>query len=178
VKIVHAIIQVAVLIFASIALKAVFDSHNKASKPIPNMYSIHSWIGLTAVILFGMQWVCGFVSYLFPKLSDALRSAYMPHHRFWGVAIFVLCCTAALMGITEKAFFSLPKYLLLFFFSESNLQNLYKNELDLNQSGQYSQLPGEGVLINLFGFTIMIYGILVVYLVSREEYKRPPEHVN
>lgn len=110
VKILHGLIQVAVFVFATIALKAVFDSHNKPPKPIPNMYSLHSWVGLSAVILFGMQWVCGFVSFLFPKLSDGLRRMYLPHHKFWGLAIFVLCVAAALMGITEKAFFSLPKY--------------------------------------------------------------------
>ena len=109
VKILHGVIQVTVLIFASIALKAVFDSHNNAKKPIPNMYSLNSWVGLSAVILFGLQWVCGFVSFLFPKLSDGLRAAYLPHHKFWGLVIFVLVCAAALMGITEKAFFSLPK---------------------------------------------------------------------
>jgi len=50
--------------------------------------------------------VCGFVSFLFPKLSEGLRKAYMPSHRYWGVLIFVLCCITALMGITEKALFS------------------------------------------------------------------------
>jgi cytochrome b-561 len=150
VKILHATIQVAVLVFATIALKAVFDSHNKATKPIPNMYSLHSWVGLAAVILFGLQWVAGFVSFLFPKLSDGLRRWYLPHHKFWGLAIFVMCVAAALMGITEKAFFSLP-------------------------SGKYSELPGEGVLINFFGSFIVIYAVLVVYLVTKHDYARPPE---
>jgi cytochrome b-561 len=109
VKILHGLIQVTVLIFGSIGLKAVFDSHNLPVKPIPNLYSIHSWIGLAAVILFGINWVLGFVSFLFPKLSEAVRRTYLPYHRFFGIVIFVLCCTAALMGITEKAFFSLPK---------------------------------------------------------------------
>jgi cytochrome b-561 len=109
VKILHGIIHLAVLIFASIALKAVFDSHNKPIKPIPNMYSLHSWVGLSAVVLFGLQWIVGFVSFLFPKLSDGLRRMYLPHHKFWGLAIFGLCIAAALSGITEKAFFSLPE---------------------------------------------------------------------
>ena len=109
VKILHALIQVAVFVFATVALKAVFDSHNKPKNPIPNMYSMHSWLGLAAVILFGMQWVLGFVSFLFPKLSDALRAMYMPHHRFWGIAIFGMVVTAALMGLTVKAFFALKE---------------------------------------------------------------------
>ncbi len=125
VKILHALVQVVVLIFASIALKAVFDSHNLPTKPIPNMYSMHSWIGLSAFILFGLQWVMGFVSFLFPKLSDGLRRWYLPHHKFWGLAIFGLCVIACLMGLTEKAFFSLP-------------------------GGEYSKMPAEGKIINRF----------------------------
>ena len=109
VKIMHGLIHVGVLLFASIALKAVFDSHNKAQKPIPNLYSLHSWVGLIAVILFCLQWACGFVSFLFPKLSDGIRRWYLPHHKYWGLSIFVLCCAAALMGITEKAIFSVKK---------------------------------------------------------------------
>ncbi len=78
VKILHGSLLALSLIFASIGLKAVFDNHNLASPPKPNLYSLHSWVGLTAVVLFGMQWVCGFVSFLFPKLNENIRKAYMP----------------------------------------------------------------------------------------------------
>jgi cytochrome b-561 len=90
------------------------------------MYSLHSWVGLTAVILFGLQWVFGFVSFLFPKLSDGLRAAYLPHHKFWGLTIFVLVCAAALMGITEKAFFSLKDGYIFYEHSKKNASDFYK----------------------------------------------------
>lgn len=106
VKLMHAITHIGAFLFATVALKAVFDSHNKAPKPIPNLYSLHSWVGLLTVILFCLQWVMGFVSFLYPKLSDALRRLFLPHHKFWGLAIFGLACAAALMGITEKALFT------------------------------------------------------------------------
>jgi cytochrome b-561 len=78
VKILHGSLLALSLIFASIGLKAVFDNHNLADPPKPNLYSLHSWVGLTAVVLFGLQWVCGFVSFLFPKLNENIRKAYMP----------------------------------------------------------------------------------------------------
>ncbi len=110
IKILHAFLHVGVMAFAIASLISVFYSHNKATKPIPNMYSLHSWIGLSAVILFGLQWVFGFISFLFPKLGDNLRASYLSVHKIWGIAIFLMVCGAALMGITEKAFFSLPGY--------------------------------------------------------------------
>lgn len=53
IKVLHAGIQVSALIFAAVGLKAVFDFHN--AKNITNMYTLHSWIGLTTVVLFGLQ---------------------------------------------------------------------------------------------------------------------------
>ena len=109
VKIIHGFLHLAVLALAAAALKAAFDHHNMA-KPTPrrNMFSLHSWIGLSAVILFGLQLVVGFGSFLFPKLTENLRKIYLLQHKFWGIVVFVLCCASALMGITENAFFSLP----------------------------------------------------------------------
>ena len=56
-KIVHAVIMITVFMLTVIALIAVFDFHNLNLKPIPNMYSVHSWMGLLTVILFSFQ-VC------------------------------------------------------------------------------------------------------------------------
>lgn len=54
-KLLHAGCHCLTFVLTVIALVAVFDSHNLAVPPIPNLYTLHSWIGLTSVILFCCQ---------------------------------------------------------------------------------------------------------------------------
>ncbi|XP_055531293.1 plasma membrane ascorbate-dependent reductase CYBRD1 [Wyeomyia smithii] len=146
-KITHAVIHGLAFIFTVIALVAAFDSHNLASPPRPNMYTLHSWVGMAAVVIFSLQYVFGFVSYLFPGVRDTLRAAYMPIHVFFGVLGFILAIAASLLGLLEKAIFSMPNY---------------------------AQLPAQAVLMNTIGLLMVVYGSLVVFLVTEPMYKRKP----
>ncbi|XP_058832799.1 plasma membrane ascorbate-dependent reductase CYBRD1 [Topomyia yanbarensis] len=146
-KITHAVIHGLAFIFTVIALVAAFDSHNLAPTPIPNMYTLHSWVGMAAVVLFGLQYVFGFTSYLFPGVRDTLRASYMPVHVFFGVLGFVLAIAASLLGLLEKAIFSISNY---------------------------RELPAQAVLVNMIGLLLIIYGGLVVFLVTEPMYKRKP----
>ena len=53
VKTIHLCLQGAAFIFAVVSLLAVFDFHNH--KNMKNITSLHSWIGMVIVILFGLQ---------------------------------------------------------------------------------------------------------------------------
>lgn len=104
----HAATHFVVLLLVIIGLVAVFDSHNLAKpNPIPNLYSLHSWIGLTAVILFGFQWVAGFVSFLLPVLTEPFKQLYMPVHIYFGLMGYLFAAGAVLLGLSEKAIFSM-----------------------------------------------------------------------
>ena len=136
-KLLHAGIMISVFLLTVIALKAVFDSHNLAPCknpkvegdvcPTPNLYSLHSWMGLLTVILFLLQvrkyqqpiclhqsadclqfffqWLAGLITFLFPGLASHLRASYLPIHVFFGLMIFICACATALLGLTEKAIF-------------------------------------------------------------------------
>lgn len=54
-KLIHSGILIFSLMLTIIGLVSVFNSHNYQTPPIPNMYSLHSWVGLTSVILFACQ---------------------------------------------------------------------------------------------------------------------------
>ncbi|XP_011638626.1 cytochrome b561-like isoform X2 [Pogonomyrmex barbatus] len=147
-KLIHAGLMLFIVLLIVIALIAVFDSHNLASSPIPNMYTLHSWVGLTTVILFCCQWVAGCITFLFPGLQTPLRASYMPIHVYFGVAAFIGAIASCLLGLNEKAIFTL------------------KNK--------YADFDGEGVLMNCIGLLLISFGGLSVYLVTQERYRRLP----
>ncbi|XP_051165143.1 transmembrane ascorbate-dependent reductase CYB561-like isoform X1 [Leptopilina boulardi] len=150
-KLIHGGIMLFVLIMTIIGLVAVFSFHNKMN--IPNLYSLHSWVGLSAVILFAGQWIAGCVSFLYPGIQITLRAAYMPIHVYFGTAGFIASVASCLLGLTEKILF-------VDFGKESALK--------------YQNLPPEGVLVNVIGLLFVIFGSLTVYLSSQERYKRLP----
>lgn len=52
-KLLHAALMLIALILSIVGLYAVFDFHNTSN--IPNLYSLHSWIGIAAAALFAIQ---------------------------------------------------------------------------------------------------------------------------
>ncbi|GFY67879.1 cytochrome b561 [Trichonephila inaurata madagascariensis] len=147
-KLLHFGLHTLAFIFAIVALKAVFDSHNLSSPPIPNLYSIHSWLGLTTILLFALQYFCGFVAFLYPGLTKIWRTKYLPLHVFFGLCIFVMVIAACFMGITEKIMFS--------------------------EGAKYKNLPPGAIVGNLLGYCLLLFALLIVYLVATPQFRRRP----
>merc|ERR1712086_180918 len=105
-KICHALVMMIVFVLMVIGLKAAFDSHNYSTPPKPNMYTLHSWVGLMAALLFGIQWALGFAAFLFPKFSPEIRALLLPFHQYFGSSILALAVAAACMGHLEKMIWS------------------------------------------------------------------------
>ncbi|KAM9393833.1 transmembrane ascorbate-dependent reductase CYB561 isoform 1-T2 [Pholidichthys leucotaenia] len=146
VKILHGVIHLLALIMSIVGFVAVFDFHRAAR--IPDMYSLHSWCGMVTLILFCLQWVMGLLFFLCPVASSWLRATYLPIHVFCGLALMVLSIGTSLLGITEKLLFSIMP--------------------------SYSHFAPEGVLANVLGILLVCFGLLLGYLITKEEYRRPP----
>ncbi|XP_054057546.1 lysosomal membrane ascorbate-dependent ferrireductase CYB561A3 isoform X1 [Rissa tridactyla] len=104
-KVLHGALALAAFVLAVLGLVAVFRFHN--DNGTPNMYSLHSWLGLATVLLFSCQWVAGFSAFLLPWAPTWLRALYKPIHVFFGSIILLLSVASCVSGINEKLFFSL-----------------------------------------------------------------------
>lgn len=147
-KIAHASLHLMAFILTVLGLVAVFKYHN--THKITNLYSLHSWLGITAVFLFACQWFLGFAIFLLPWASLWLRSLLKPVHVFFGASILSLAIASVISGINEKLFFSLK-----------------------NATKPYSSLPGEAVFANSTGLLVVIFGLLVLYILQASSWKRP-----
>jgi len=99
----HAVCNGLALLFATLGLVAVFDYHN--INKIPNMYSLHSWVGISTVVLSFLLWVVSFTIFVFPGAPEKYRELFVGYHRFCGVMIFGGAIISCVSGILEKQTF-------------------------------------------------------------------------
>ncbi|XP_026150362.1 plasma membrane ascorbate-dependent reductase CYBRD1 [Mastacembelus armatus] len=149
-KFIHAGLNLLAFIFAVISMVAVFDFHNAAK--IPNMYSLHSWLGLIVVILYCLQLVLGVGIYLIPITPVSWRAMVMPLHVYSGLLLFSSTIAVALMGITEKLIFGL-------------------------NNPKYKDLPPEAVFVNVLGVLLVVFGALILWIATRQSWKRPSDEI-
>lgn len=150
-KLLHAGLLLLSFIISVIGLCAVFDYHN--TNQIPNLYSLHSWVGICTAALFTAQWVMGFTAFLLPCTPIALRSLVKPGHVWMGGIILVLSVVSSISGINEKLFFAL--------------------KAKTNGTLPYSMLPPEAILGNCLGIIIVAFGLVVLKILSNQTWQRP-----
>ncbi|GMT18928.1 hypothetical protein PFISCL1PPCAC_10225, partial [Pristionchus fissidentatus] len=155
-KLLHLTLHTLVLILAIVALKAVFDNHNLHVNdkgeldPLPNLMSLHSWVGLATVIIFCAQYTGGFVTFFFPGLSMPTRAMFLPFHQVAGLGIFMMVSVAVALGISERA--------------------AWKH----NCWTKNREWCGQHVVSNLVGVSIFLYSACIVVLVANPRWKRVP----
>ncbi|KDP32926.1 hypothetical protein JCGZ_12957 [Jatropha curcas] len=134
-KLVHLTLQLLAFSLSLIGVWAALKFHN--DKGIDNFYSLHSWLGLACLFLFGIQWASAFVTYWYPGGSRNSRATLLPWHVFFGVYIYALAVATATTGILEKATF-------------------------LQTNKVISRYSTEALLVNSLGVLIIVLGGFVV----------------
>ncbi|XP_075881807.1 lysosomal membrane ascorbate-dependent ferrireductase CYB561A3 isoform X1 [Nelusetta ayraudi] len=152
-KLLHGALMLLALVLAVLGLCAVFDFHN--ANGTPNLYSLHSWVGVATAALFAAQWAVGVATFLLPCSPASLRKFVKPVHVFLGATMLSLSAVACVSGINEKLFFVL------------------KGNGTVTQP--YSQLPPEAVLGNSLGVLIVAFVLLVLMMLSNRKWQRPDD---
>uniref|UniRef100_A0A8C5DTX8 Plasma membrane ascorbate-dependent reductase CYBRD1 n=1 Tax=Gouania willdenowi TaxID=441366 RepID=A0A8C5DTX8_GOUWI len=149
-KFIHAGLNLLAFILAVVSVVAVFDFHNGAK--IPNMYSLHSWLGIGAVVMYCLQLVLGVGMYLIPLAPISWKVAFMPFHVYSGLFLFTSVIAVSLMGITEKLIFGL-------------------------KDPKYKDSPPEAIFVNFLGVFLVVFGVLILWIATRTSWKRPSEQI-
>ncbi|PIA39609.1 hypothetical protein AQUCO_02600216v1 [Aquilegia coerulea] len=134
-KRVHLMLQFLAFCLSVIGVWAAIKFHNE--KGIDNFYSLHSWLGLACLFLFGIQWAAGFATFWYPGGSRNSRAALLPWHVFIGVYIYAIAIATAATGILEKATF-------------------------LQSNNVISRYSTEALMVNSLGILIVVLGGFVI----------------
>lgn len=146
----HGLSFVAAIVCLSVGLKAVWRSHDDTSSSyVANLYSLHSMIGLAAVVMFGQNFLLGALHFLSPAMTDKLKKSYMPNHVILGICTFVLAVMAIVTGILEKNTFIGCNYAV--------------TEKDVNPAENYHKLPDGCKLSNGIGIVSFLTMVLTLY---------------
>jgi len=91
----------------AVGLVAVFFSHNdRASGFIANMYSLHSWVGMTVLVMYSVQFLVGVGAFALPHrvlgISGASKAKILQVHKFFGPILYLSMMLTILLGIQEK----------------------------------------------------------------------------
>ncbi|XP_074274945.1 putative transmembrane ascorbate ferrireductase 3 [Silene latifolia] len=97
-KITHMMMHVIAMTLGIVGIYAAFKYHNKRN--LTNMYSLHSWIGLSTFILYGIQWIFGFATFWVPR-PQITRAMFLPWHVCFGRALLYMAICTAETGLMQ-----------------------------------------------------------------------------
>lgn len=141
----------------------VFKSHNTEKYGYKaNLYSMHSWIGIGAVVLFGQNYLLGAVHFLTEKMPLEMKKLYMPYHVFLGELAYLTAFAAIETGLMEKVTFMDCGYDV--------------TEPDYNPAEHYLDIPagcrlGQGIGVIVFFLLFSTYLVLKNWPSAQESEK-------
>jgi len=190
-KLLHTTFHILAAPCIAIGFVAVYDYHNLRKddktgehQPIPHFYSIHSWMGLTTMGLFALQFLVGFFSFLLllccESATASFRAALVPIHSTFGISTFVMAVATACTGLTEKAFFSLSVKGYSLWVPYSNLTSeVFNHATVLKETGiDYTHEKFmETMVINALAAALFGLVIVMPILVLHPKFRNRPQRI-
>ncbi|XP_073019730.1 transmembrane ascorbate ferrireductase 1-like [Primulina eburnea] len=144
-KLIHLVLHAIALVLGIIGIYTAFKFHNESN--IANLYSLHSWLGIGVISLYGIQWLYGFAVFFYPGGTPPLRRESLPWHVLFGMFVYILAVGTAALGYLEK----------LTFLENSGVQ----------------KYGSEAFLVNFTAIVTILYGSFVIFTILSQG---PPEH--
>merc|ERR1719412_1637181 len=183
-KLLHTVFHLLAMPCIALAFVATYDSHTnrtipcktgQCDDPIPNFYSLHSWMGLTTMGLFALQFVVGFFSFLLllccESATASFRAALVPIHSTFGITTFVMAVATACSGLTEKAFFTLSEKIKASIKEPDEYD--YSEDIYYKAIGDlYTELPNEAIIINTLAAAMVALAILLPCIIKCDTFHK------
>ncbi|KAK8931212.1 Transmembrane ascorbate ferrireductase 1 [Platanthera zijinensis] len=99
-KSVHMLLHLVALGLGILGIHAAFKFHRESQTP--NFSTLHSWLGISTICLFTLQWALGFLYFWFPGGAPPVRAMMVPVHSAAGVAVFLMAICTAETGLMQK----------------------------------------------------------------------------
>ncbi|CAM8979904.1 unnamed protein product [Rhodiola kirilowii] len=120
---------------------------------VANFYSLHSWMGLICISLFGFQWLMGFLSFWHRGEKRSTRVRILPWHIFLGLYTYGLAVATAETGLLEK---------LTFLQTRRNL----------------SKHCAESMVVNSIGIGLALLSGIVILAAISPKFQASQSHIN
>jgi cytochrome b-561 len=133
-KLIHLILHTIAIVLGAVGIYCAFKNHNESG--IANLYSLHSWLGLGAISLYGIQWIFGFVTFFYPGAAPDVRRSALPWHALFGLFVYILTLATSQLGFLEK--------------------------LTFLESGGLDKYGTEAILVNCTALVVVLFGTAVV----------------
>ncbi|WJX16827.1 ascorbate ferrireductase (transmembrane) [Trifolium repens] len=102
-KVFHLLLHLIALTSGILGIVVIFKY--KKETGLSNMFTLHSWLGISAISAFGLQYILGFFAYFFPGAEASTRATLLPWHKFIGIVIFLLAVGTAETGLIQYSDF-------------------------------------------------------------------------
>lgn len=129
-----------------------YPAYNSDGVYYANFFSLHSFIGLGAVLVFAQNYLLGFYHYLLPEstVSVEQRKGYMPYHVFFGFLATTLSVLAVETGLMKLT-------------TESDVCSYEVTKADTNPAANYHKLPSGCKSGNAAGVLVMAATALFLF---------------
>lgn len=105
-KLLHIFFHSGAVICFSVGLYAVFTGNNNIDKNsshtfYPNLYSIHSWIGIGLISLYCLNFILSILIFVWNIFGDRGKSLFFEYHISMGIILIVISGIVSLSGLAD-----------------------------------------------------------------------------